>query len=297
MSDAISLESHSEPVARGRLSVRILVGLGSLVLVAVAGYAAFLVFATTAPVLTQSGYLLVAVVAGAGAFFSPCSFPLLPSYFAYAQVAHDRRDGGRARALSRGLAAGAGVVCFNGILGVVFGVAGLGVAQSFVLLSPNPSAVTVGLRSVVGVALLALGIVQVANVSLHGGLLDRAIRYLQPGSRSRDPFVRLFLYGFAYTTVGIGCTAPFLATVILVSLTSGGFLLALAGFLAFSLTMAALMVVVSVLASTSRRRLLRGLSARTPAIKRGGGIALAAFGALLLVTTAWPAILGPLFPP
>lgn len=76
---------------------------------------------------------------------------------------------------------------FNAILGIVFGVASLGVAQSLVLLSSNPSAVTVGLRSVVGMALLAL-----------------------------------------------------------------------VGFLVFSLTMAALMVVVSVVASTSRRRLLRG---------------------------------------
>ncbi len=106
----------------------------------------------------------------------------------------------------------------------------------------------------------------------------------------------LFLYGFGYTLVGIGCTAPFLATVIVLALASGGFVLALAGFLVFSLTMAVLMVIVSLVASSSRRRFLKKLSARTPAIKRAGGVILSAFGALLVVLTAWPTLLRPLFP-
>ncbi len=69
-----------------------------------------------------------------------------------------------------------------------------------------------------------------------------------------------------------------------------------AGFLVFSLTMAGLMVLVSLVASTSHRRLLKAVSARTPAIKRAGGAVVLAFGFLLLVLTAWPGLLRFLFP-
>lgn len=291
------MEIPEAGAGQARAGVRVLIGLASLALVALAGYVAFLIYVTTAPTLIDAGYLFVAVVAGAGAFFSPCSFPLLPSYFAYAQIAHrGSEDHRRSRALIEGSAAAAGVVSFNLLLGLLFGLAGVGMAQAFVLLSPSPSGVTVALRSVVGIGLFALGIAQVANVSLHGGRIDRVIRLLQPNSQPREPLVRLYVYGFAYTVVGIGCTAPFLATVILVSLATGGVLSALAGFLTFSLTMAVLMVLVSFVASGSRRHLLKGLSARTPTIKRTGGVVLMAFGALLLTLTVWPTLLQPLFP-
>lgn len=291
------MEIPEAGAGQARAGVRVLIGLASLALVALAGYVAFLIYVTTAPTLIDAGYLFVAVVAGAGAFFSPCSFPLLPSYFAYAQIAHrGSEDHRRSRALIEGSAAAAGVVSFNLLLGLLFGLAGVGMAQAFVLLSPSPSGVTVALRSVVGIGLFALGIAQVANVSLHGGRIDRVIRLLQPQSQPREPLVRLYVYGFAYTVVGIGCTAPFLATVILVSLATGGVLSALAGFLTFSLTMAVLMVLVSFVASGSRRHLLKGLSARTPTIKRTGGVVLMAFGALLLTLTVWPTLLQPLFP-
>ncbi len=297
MPNGIAIEIPDAAASGGRAGVRILIGLAPLVLVALAGYGTFLIYATMAPTLIDAGYLVVAVVAGAGAFFSPCSFPLLPSYLAYAQIA--RRTGEdirRSRALFDGFAAAAGVVSFNGILGLFLGLAGVGIAQSFALLSPNPSVVTVGVRSMLGISLLVLGIAQVANISLHGGLIDRVVRSLQPQSQPREPLLRLYLYGFAYTLVGIGCTAPFLATVILVSFAAGGFLPAFGGFLTFSLTMAGLMILVSIVASSSQRHLLKGLSARTPAIKRAAGTALMVFGALLLVLTLWPALLRPFFP-
>ena len=275
-----------------------LLGLASLALIALAGYFVFLIFASGGPAFVGWSYLAIAVVAGAGAFFSPCSFPLLPSYFAYAQLirADDGTRPGSLPALWRGSAAAAGIVSFNALLGLAFSAAGLGVAQSLVLLSPTPSALTVGARLAVGAALLLLGIVQVADLSVHDGLLDRILGFLRPSARARGPLATLFLYGFAYTLVGIGCTGPFLATVIVLALASGGFASALAGFLVFSLTMAVLMIIVSLVASSSRRRFLKKLSAGTPTIKRAGGVILSAFGALLLVLTAWPTLLRPLFP-
>lgn len=297
MPNPVVLEMPASTVRR-RAWAGILLGLGVLGLLAVVGYGAFLLFVIGGPTLAGGSLLAVAVIAGAGAFFSPCSFPVLPSYFAYAQVVR-REDPASPRAfqtLLHGAAAAAGVVAFNGILGLVLAVAGLGIAQSFVLLSPSPSGVTLALRVLVGTSLLAFGLAQMANLSIHGALLDRFLRLLRPRGQQGEPLAALFLYGFGYTLVGIGCTAPFLATVIVISLASGGFVPALAGFLAFALTMAGLMVFVSLFATSSRRHLLRGLSARTPTIKRAAGAALVAFGSLLLAVSVWPAVLRPLFP-
>ncbi len=283
---------------QGGVWLRTLLGLGVMALLALAGYLAFVAYARAGPTLAGGGYLAVALVAGAGAFFSPCSFPLLPSYFAYAQATSDRGLPSRGRwgALTQGTFAAAGVLAFNAILGLMFGLAGVGVARSLVLLSPAPSQITVALRLLVGAALVGLGVVQGSHLSLHGGRLGRVVRLLQAKSSGEGPFVRPFLYGFAYTLVGIGCTAPFLATVVVLSLAAGGLVPALASFLAFSSTMAVLMVLVSVIATSSRRHLLKGVSENTPRIKMAGGLVLVAFGALLVVLTALPGLLRPLFP-
>lgn len=277
---------------------RLLVGLGLLGLLAFVGYWAFVAFATLGPTFAARGYLIIAMVAGAGAFFSPCAFPFLPSYFTYSRDVQGGfgRVHRRLASLANGAVAAAGVLTFNAILGLVFGMAGLGVARSLVLLSPTPSTVAVTLRVIVGVAFAGLGTVQVSNLSFHGALPGRIARYVQPGDRRRGPFLGQFLYGFAYTLVGIGCTAPFLATVIVLSLASGGLLQGMAGFLVFSLTMAGLMVTVSAVASSSRRRLLRNLGESTPKIKRAGGAVIAGFGALLILLSLLPGILRPLFP-
>jgi cytochrome c-type biogenesis protein len=274
-----------------------LLGLGFFGALALAGYGIFVSFVARAGDVVAAGYLVLAAVAGAGAFFSPCSFPLLPSYFAYAQVAVSQPEASRsARPRLLGLSAAAGVVSFNAILGSLFGLVGLGVAQAFLLVAPSPSAATIVLRSIVATFVLFVGIVQIRNLSLHGARLDRILGVFKARRRPRDPFIEFFLYGFAYTVIGIGCSAPFLATVIAVSLAAGGLFQALEGFLVFSLTMASLMVLMSLLATGRHRQLLRDLSARTPTIKRVGGIVLTASGAALIILTAWPALLRPLFP-
>jgi cytochrome c-type biogenesis protein len=274
------------------------IGLGVLALIALGGYVVFLNFAAGGPALSGGGYLLVAVVAGTAAFFSPCSFPLLPSYFAaYSRaVGGQGRSAGRSAILAHGSAPAAGVITFNVILGLVLVLAGLGIAKSFALIGPSPSQVTQAIRSVVAVALVGLGIAQVGGLSLHGRSLEWFTRSFQSRSVQRGPLTALFLYGFGYTVIGIGCTGPFLASVMVIALAAGGLLPALGSFLAFALTMAALMLIVSLIASGSKRKLLRGLGAASPKIKNAAGAVLIGFGAFLLLTTIWPGILAPLFP-
>ncbi len=284
----------SEPTRNSWLPF--VLGSALLALLVIAGYGAFRLFVAGGASLVQQGYVFFAIVAGIGAFFSPCSFPLLPSYLAYAQaIRTEGRRRGPWLGLLDGAAAAGGIVSFNLILGAGFALAGLGLASSFSLIAPNPSPTTVLLRIGVAGFLIAFGALQIADVSLHGHWLNRALRRILPASRSREPLVDLYAFGFVYTVTGIGCTAPFLATVIVVGLAAGGPLAGFGSFLAFSLTMAALMLLVSVIGGTSRRGALASLTRRTPTIKRGAGAVLVAFGVMLVTLSLWPSLLRPLF--
>ena len=83
-----------------------------------------------------------------------------------------------------------------------------------------------------------------------------------------------------------------MAAVAAFALSSGGFLAAFWAFLLFAVTMAALMVLVTLFAGTSQH-LLRPLRASGPAIQRGASIVLLLVGAGLIYITFNP---GPLFP-
>ena len=283
---ASRLEVGALPGSRSSPIRGFAVAAAALALIAFLGYGIFLLFLRGGGAVGLWGAFAVAVVAGIASFFSPCSFPLLPGYPGYYVVT--ARGHPRLSALVHGLSAASGVVAFGLVLGSVLGLAGLGLAASFALVGPVPSPVTQGLRFAVGATWLALGAAQLSHVSFHGALG----RLPRLGNR---PAGSLFAYGFGYTVAGIGCTAPFLASVAVLALAAGGVLEAIGAVAVFVLTMAALMVGVSWFAATSVGR-LRAWTAATPRIKRAGGVLLAAVGITTIVLTAWPQLLRPLFP-
>jgi cytochrome c biogenesis protein CcdA len=197
--------------------------------------------------------------------------------------------------LRDGFLAGLGVVTFNTILAVAVGIAGLGFAQSLVLLSPSPSPITVTVRLAVAGALIAIGFLQLLNRGGHGRFAARIAGGFARLARGGHGRRGLFVYGFAYTAIGIGCTGPFLASVVLVGFAAGGPGTAALAFLLFAFTMAGIMIAISVLSARRPQRAL-ALVKRAPKVKILAGGALVVFGALLAFLTAFPSVLRPLFP-
>lgn len=293
--------AHAKPLVQlprpreepGGSWVATVAGLAGFILL---GYLVFLAFA--GGVFRDAGVAVlgVAVIAGVASFFSPCAFPFLPTYLSVRALAgRDTARGKLVGGAAEGAVAGLGVIAFNAILGSVVGVVGVGFAASLALLSPTPSPIAVAVRLIVAGALIALGLLQVLGRGFHarvvariGGAFQRLVNRGRGGPA-------MFLYGFSYTAIGIGCTGPFLASVILVGLAAGGFGPALVAFLVFSVTMAALMVAVSLLASTGLER-TRTLVARAPKVRRVAGGVLVVFGTLLAAFTVNPSLLRPLFP-
>jgi cytochrome c-type biogenesis protein len=226
--------------------------------------------------LTDIHLFAFAAVAGVASFFSPCAFPLLPSYLAF----YSSADGaGRGRALQLGLAAALGVVSFDLLLGLAIALIGGGFGESISISGDNPSRWLLIFRGVIGFTLLVLGLGQLAGWNLKPRGADALAYWSRPQPRSsRRPEASLFLYGLGYNAAGMGCTGPILAGLVIASLASGGFASALAAFLIFALTMGLLMLVISLLVGASRQQLIMQLKSAAPRIRTLGALAMVAAG-------------------
>lgn len=253
------------------------------------GYLVFRAFVTAGDLTAVNLYAL-AVVAGVASFFSPCAFPLLPSYLSfYSMAAPGAKMGrpGRDPRLSLGLSAAGGVVTFSLLLGLIIALLGAGAAQGLAISGPTPNSFVRVFRGLVGLALLGLGVAQIAGWTFKARPAE-ALAYLTRPQRGggRGPAATLYLYGLGYSAAGIGCTGPILAGLMISALTAEGFGSALGAFAIFSITMAVLMILVSGLVAGSQQALITRLKASTPKIARATSFVLILVGAFHLYAAA-----------
>lgn len=224
----------------------------------------------------------LSAAAGVAAFFSPCVFPLLPSYVTYDLGLQGGKGNRLMRSLALGSAAALGIVGVNLAIGAV--IAALGQATPF---QPDPRkdpAIILLVRTLAGVAVAILGVFTLTGRSLAAGLLYRMVPTppaLEPGGLKG-----MFWYGFFYNAAGIGCTGPILLSVILFALTSGSAGAAIGAFLAFSLTMGALMVGVTAIAGLSQTILIQRFRLATPFLHRLGGAIMVLVGSYTAISLA-----------
>ncbi len=91
----------------------------------------------------------------------------------------------------------------------------------------------------------------------------------------------MFLYGFGYVSVGIGCAGPILSGLVLFAVSFGGAIEAFVAFMLFAATMAGLMVGVSLLVSVSPYTLTR-LTRSGPQIRKLAAVAQMGVGIFLV---------------
>ncbi len=260
--------------------------LAIFVVVIAAGYAGFRAFASAD--LAGFNLYLLAVAAGVASFFSPCAFPLLPSYLSFYYLAGQEDTAvspGIGRGLKLGLSSALGVMSFVLVLGVVIAILGAGAGKNLSISGPEPSQFVRGFRGVVGLILLTLGIMQLTGRNLKPRFVDAfAYRTRPQREGQRSAAANLYLYGLGYNAAGMGCTGPILAGLMLSALASGGFGSALSAFVVFALTMGGLMLIVSGLVAASRQTLITRLKAATPRIKGAASVLLIGVGLFNLYT-------------
>lgn len=228
------------------------------------------------------GLILVAVIVGVACFFNPCALPLFP-----ALMANVYQTGGakmtRAQAARLGFAGAGGVAAFMAVFGViVFAVGEAGEA----VMAGTPFRI---LRFVAGGALVFFGILLFLK---RGGITIPWAAKMVPTDSTR-PGRTLFTYGFVYTVLGLGCTAPILGGFIVANVAAAETATAFTGFLVASLVMALLMFATVFLVRSQRR--IAG-----PWIERmhvATGAIFLLVGLFLMLEAAFPSIFNPIFHP
>ena len=181
---------------RRRGQVRLALIAAGFLLVAVAGYAGFVWFVRSDRA-ASSGVLVVGVITGFAAFFSPCSFPLLLTFLAR------RAEESRGSAFISALRVGLGATLMLAALGLVMAAGGAAIGTIVQFDQPLGR----GFRLLVGALLVFLGLRQARLVTVRLSWLDS---FARAAGQRFDRSKRLsqgggdVVYGFGYLLAGLG---------------------------------------------------------------------------------------------
>ncbi len=226
--------------------------------------------------LSQYGIYGLAIVGGATSFFSPCSFPLLPSYIAY-YVRDDKKEEKSKKkvdGVKMGLKASLGIVLVFGIVGSIVVSGGVWLREFIPYL-----------QLFVGTVITFLGILLLSGVEI-GTYFERTKNkfrsVLDLEDKRKEGHASPFYYGLGYGAGSAGCTAPAFVAVLLASWLSSGVIGALLVLLIYLMTMSVLMLIFSVLVVYLREGVVKDLNKAARKIDRISGIVLLGAGIYLI---------------
>lgn len=196
---------HSSRQMDRRAAIAYLIAAAGIVIVSLTGYLGYVLYPRfDLPGVTVAGLFVLAGGAGVASFFSPCSFPLLLALFGRSPTRErsEIRPGSR-QTLPSALALSLGATAFLVIVGSIIAVAGAQVFEGVVFASTEG----IILRSVVGVILILLGLVQFGVIRLPlppvQELADPLVESIRE-QKSTTGLGRVSLFGFGYLVAGFG---------------------------------------------------------------------------------------------
>ncbi len=218
------------------------------------------------------GELAAVFLAGLASAASPCLLPLYPGFLAYLSANAGTLSGRRAAGLL-GLLVLAGLLTTMVLIGALLFVVAIPVGRVASYLVP----IVDGLLIVIGVLLLSgrnpfnrLPGMQVPLVS--------------------NPYGQAYVYGIMLGPIALPCAGPFLAALLAVSVGAGDAILRMGTFVVFGLGFGLPLVLLSLLAGTRQRAIVRFVLDRHRAIEVISGVVLIAV-ALYDLRENWDGIL------
>jgi cytochrome c-type biogenesis protein len=246
----------------------------------------------------QVGLILLAFLSGLAAFFSPCSFPLLPGYITYyfkvgADAQRKKEDAGirdegpsKGQQIRTGLrlgtVSGLGIVLVYLILGVIV------IGALFLGVNAFDEAV-IYLKPIVGIILVVMGVLTLMDITINTGYITAPFRRLKdkikPSKGPKKPSfdtTGLFLYGVGYGSASASCSAPIFIVLAFAAVSTGEAFDAVLTLSVFLFSLWLLMAVVSVVLTMSEERVKTGMMKHYIWIKRVTGVVFVIAGAYLL---------------
>lgn len=222
--------------------------------------------------------IILAIIFGTAAFFSPCSFSVLPAYVSHylAGETQDNKSVAK-RGVYFGIIAALGVITINILVGLV--IALLGSAAPFAKDPREDITLILGVRTAAGFLIAIMGILTVLDKPLP--LPSFFYKFMGRASFGKS----IFLYGLLYNGAAIGCTGPILLGLTLYALSTGSFASALTAFVVFALTMGTLMVFLTTAIAISKEKMAQKLIPLTPIIKGVAGWVMILVGLTIALLT------------
>ncbi|MEC7720923.1 MAG: cytochrome c biogenesis protein CcdA [Candidatus Thermoplasmatota archaeon] len=237
-----------------------------------------------------TGVFVIGLFLGILVYFSPCAFPVLPSYITYylnlGMREDELRESGRLsgkmpKPIEVGGYAALGQLTFFGLIGaIIFGLDGI----------INLSGVLHDIAILIAWLLLILGSLMLLGWTSHllnwiQGILDRY--QTTETDEQFTPRRNMFLWGIGYSAASVDCTAaavfPFVAWLAVVG--DGAFVFGMAGLI---LSVTLLMVAVTALVGMGRQSMLDFLRRSTGIVKATGAWMMMFAGLGLLVYLTQP---------
>lgn len=176
---------------------------GVVALIGLAGYIGYVLYPRfDLPAVEGAGLLGLAAAAGVGAFFSPCSFPLLLTLLGRPAGA-DPAGGGRSRPVVFGASLALGAAIFMLLVGSVIALGGEALFAGITFTSTTG----ITIRVIVGMLLIFLGLIQSGFLpfSFHSVTrLAQPILRSQARLRRDRPVMGYAVFGFGYVLTGFG---------------------------------------------------------------------------------------------
>lgn len=220
--------------------------------------------------------VVLSLIFGLAAFFSPCAFTMLPAYVANYLSKEEAEKPQLGKLLKLGALAALGIILVNMVIGLA--IALLGSATPFSKDPRTDILLILGIRTAAGFFIAILGVMTLMHKSFN-------ISFIQNFLAKKNLSKSLFWYGVLYNAAALGCTGPILLGLMLYAYASGSFSTAFASFTVFSLTMGSLMVAVTVLTGLFKSVMMKKMVQATPIITRIAGIIMIIVGLTIAFLT------------
>lgn len=222
---------------------------------------------------SQYNVIVLSVIFGTAAFFSPCAFTVLPAYVSNYLGKSERKEQ-FSRSLYLGIIAALGIVTVNMVIGLI--IASLGAATPFAKDPRQDIPLILVIRALAGLLIAALGVATLIGKQPNLHFIQKIFSRLNFSQN-------MYAYGIIYNAAAIGCTGPILLGLILYAYASGSFATALTAFAAFSLTMGTLMVAVTVLSGIFKQAIIKRMVKVTLLIKTAAAFVMIIAGLSIFI--------------
>jgi len=135
---------------------------------------------------------------------------------------------------------------------------------------------------IIAILFVVFGVMMVRNFSLTNKLFNSIRKKVHFHAMKQSGYKGFYIFGFAYGIDIIGCLFPLIATLILIPIATGNFILGVSAFISYSIALAIMMTIFAYLIAFSKKSLVSDVVKSTEKLKVWIGTGLIIGGLALL---------------